>query len=497
MDPRNPRFSPGLAVGEFIEGTQARAQNPYPGAHILAAGLGFMGMPLAFLALPLYVYLPHHDVQVLGLPMAEVGLVFLLARSLDAVSDPLWGALWDRMFKRNLNQALGLCSLLAVVLCACLWALLLPQAGCRWVGGVWAGMRTASPLGLLGSPPPCAEGGLITWVAFFLMLAGVLYSALALAQQTWSARLGGGPSLQSRLAAWRESLGLAGVVLASLLWHDLALGWSAGVFSGLMAVAMLLWVLVPKWARATRAAAVDGFEDRGVATLPAANTIQTSPRSRSWARRVRSMAEPLAQGPFRALLGVFALNGTASAVAATLFIFYVEDNLQSKPQEAYFLGVYFLSAALSCPLWLKVIEKKGLSTAWQMGMALSVLVFLIALGLGAGDTAAFYLVCALTGVALGADLVVPTALLVEVLGELGQSGQHEGRYFAWWQVVNKLNLALAAGLGLPLLSIWGYEPGVVSASSLQALILGYALLPCVMKALALVFLRQWAQGRAR
>ena len=40
MDPRNPRFSPGLAVGEFIEGTQARAQNPYPGAHILAAGLG-------------------------------------------------------------------------------------------------------------------------------------------------------------------------------------------------------------------------------------------------------------------------------------------------------------------------------------------------------------------------------------------------------------------------------------------------------------------------
>ncbi len=109
-----------------------------------------MGMPLAFLALPLYVYLPHHDVQVLGLPMAEVGLVFLLARSLDAVSDPLWGALWDRMFKRNLNQALGLCSLLAVVLCACLWALLLPQAGCRWVGGGVGGDAHGQPTWSVG-----------------------------------------------------------------------------------------------------------------------------------------------------------------------------------------------------------------------------------------------------------------------------------------------------------------------------------------------------------
>ena len=85
--------------------------------------LGFMAMPLAFLALPLYVYLPHHDVQVLGLPMAQVGLMFLIARSLDAISDPLWGAMWDRTFKRRHSQVLLLCTALSMVLCLCFWGL--------------------------------------------------------------------------------------------------------------------------------------------------------------------------------------------------------------------------------------------------------------------------------------------------------------------------------------------------------------------------------------
>ena len=52
-------------------------QGMKPSGPPVASLLGFMGLPLAFLALPLYVYLPHHDVQTLGLPMAQVGFVFL------------------------------------------------------------------------------------------------------------------------------------------------------------------------------------------------------------------------------------------------------------------------------------------------------------------------------------------------------------------------------------------------------------------------------------
>ena len=42
------------------------------------------------------------------------------------------------------------------------------------------------------------------------------------------------------------------------------------------------------------------------------------------------------------------------------------------------------------------------------------------------------------------------ALLTGLMDELGERGQREGAYFGWWNFAAKLNLALAAGLALPL-----------------------------------------------
>jgi GPH family glycoside/pentoside/hexuronide:cation symporter len=47
-----------------------------------------------------------------------------------------------------------------------------------------------------------------------------------------------------------------------------------------------------------------------------------------------------------------------------------------------------------------------------------------------------------------------------------------------------LNLALAAGLALPLLQLFGYSPGSRDPDALQALSLAYGLLPCLLKAAA-------------
>ena len=71
--------------------------------------------------------------------------------------------------------------------------------------------------------------------------------------------------------------------------------------------------------------------------------------------------------------------------------------------------------------------------------------------LGAGDVAAFTAVCVASGVALGADLTLPGALLAGVIQRAGHAGAREGAYFGWWNFATKLNLALAAGLALPLL----------------------------------------------
>ena len=43
---------------------------------------GLLGLPLAFVALPLYVVLPHHYATTLGLPLASVGALLMLVRLL-------------------------------------------------------------------------------------------------------------------------------------------------------------------------------------------------------------------------------------------------------------------------------------------------------------------------------------------------------------------------------------------------------------------------------
>jgi Na+/melibiose symporter-like transporter len=182
------------------------------------------------------------------------------------------------------------------------------------------------------------------------------------------------------------------------------------------------------------------------------------------------------------LLAVFVLNGIASAIPATLVLFFVQDRLLApRAMEPAFLGTYFVFAAASMPLWLALVGRIGLARSWICGMLLAVAAFVWAATLGSGDTLAFLLVCAASGMALGTDLALPGAMLAGLIGQAGDRGSAEGAYFGWWNVATKLNLALAAGLALPLLAWFGYTPGARDASALGALTIAYCLLPCLLK----------------
>ena len=395
---------------------------------------GLLGLPLAFVALPLYVILPNHYAREFGMPLATLGAILLAARLFDAFIDPLLGRLSDQLFARSARAVLRLGALAAVLLALGFTGLFFP----------WQGVRD-SPVGLAA------------WAGAMLVLTYAAYSALSVSHQSWGAMLGGNEVQRSRIVAWREGLGLVGVVVASVTPSVLGLPATTGIFFVALLAGWLAWCRAPEpLARRT---------DRA----PAAGALWLPLRSRA----------------FRRLLVVFMLNGIASAVPATLVLFFIQDRLQAPPAlEPLFLGSYFLAAALSIALWLAVVKRLGLARTWLVGMGLAIAVFAWASQLGAGDTLAFAVICALSGVALGADLALPGALLAGVIQANGQSGQSEGAYFGWWNFATKLNLALAAGLALPLLAFFGYAPGSRDAGALDALVIAYCVLPCLLKLLA-------------
>lgn len=397
-----------------------------------AARYGLMGLPLAFVALPLYVLLPNHYARSFGVSLGALGALLLATRLADALIDPLLGRWSDRLFRRSVPALLGYAGLACIAMV---------------VG-----------FALLFFPPLRSGTGLLALGALLLMLTYASFSAVTLAHQSWGALLGADPLRQSRLVAWREGLGLVGVLLASVAPALLGLQAMVGLFALALGLGWLAWRAAPRpTAQALHAEAADGVASVDV-----------------W--------QPWRRAPFRRLLAVFVLNGIASAVPATLVLFFVQDRLQAPAaMEPLFLASYFLSAALSMPLWLVAVRRFGLARSWLGGMALAVAVFVWAATLGAGDALPFVAICLLSGVALGADLVMPGAMLAGLMARSGDLGRAQGAYFGWWGFATKLNLALAAGLALPLLGLVGYAPGAREPQALQALTVAYCLLPCLLK----------------
>lgn len=388
---------------------------------------GLLGLPLAFVALPLYVILPNYYAKAFGVPLAILGAILLGARLFDAFIDPLLGRLSDRLFARSATAVL--------------------QAG------VLAAVVLAAGFALLFFPQVKAPDALMVWATVMLVVTYAAYSFLSVSHQSWGAMLGGNESERSRIVAWREALGLVGVVLASVTPAALGMPAATIIFFVCLVVGWLAW---------TRA--VQPIAKKNVAAAPGAIWL------------------PFKHSNFKRLLLVFMLNGTASAVPATLVLFFVQDRLQApSSMEPLFLGSYFLAAALSIPIWLVIVKRIGLAKAWLCGMALSIAVFSWATQVGSGQTSAFLIICVLSGLALGTDLALPGALLAGVIQSNGDSGKSEGAYFGWWNFAIKLNLALAAGLALPLLDVFGYAPGQRNPQALQALVIAYCVLPCVLK----------------
>ena len=393
---------------------------------------GALGLPLAFVALPLFVVLPNHYAGALGVPLGLLGAVLLLARLFDAVADPLIGRWVDRLFAHSPAQA--------------------------WRAAALAGVVLAIGFAALFFPPVQGSTALLVWCAALLAVTYLGYSIATVVHQAWGARLGGNEAQRARIVAWREGLALAGVLVASVLPSLAGLGVTALVFAALLLVGLVLFRQAPQPAQ------------------PA--TVTTTP----------ALPKPFANPAFRKLLAIYLVNGIASAVPATLVLFFIRDRLQAPQFEPLFLASYFAAGALSIPLWVRGVARFGLARTWLAGMLLAIAVFIWAAGLGAADVAGFTAVCVLSGVALGADLTLPSALLAGVIQRAGHSGRAEGAYFGWWNFATKLNLALAAGVSLPALQALGYAPGSRSEQALSALTLAYCVLPCLLKLVAAALL---------
>lgn len=389
---------------------------------------GLFGLPLAMVALPVYVHVPQFYAMRFDLSLSAIGVALVAARLFDAFTDPLIGAWVDRA---------------------------------KGVGGYGRCIAISLPLLALGftallHPPQAISGYALAWFVLTLVVVTLGFSIATIAYQSWGAALSQAVGERARVTSAREGWGLLGVVLAAAIPSWLGFDGLLVLFVATMAVGA--WLLLRR------------------AVRPLVSTRAT-PDS-SW------LSKPFGNRDYRWLLAVFAINGIAAAVPATLFFFFAQDRLQLGDQAGLFLVLYFIAGAASMPMWAALARRLGEARAWLAGMALAIAAFVWSYWLMPGSALPYGVICVAAGIALGADLALPPALLAGVIARAGHSGQYEGAYFGTWNWVTKMNLALAAGVALPLLEWLGYQPGIQNAQGVHALGVAYALLPCGLKLLA-------------
>jgi Na+/melibiose symporter-like transporter len=404
-----------------------------PGTGALAA-YSLYAVPLLMTALPLAILLPDFYSARTALALPTIGLILLATRLIDAVADPLIGAWVDARKAR---------------------------------GGYLRPIALATPVlglafALLFAPPFADAARAGAWLFATLAAAYLGYSLAAVAYQAWGAELAQDDAGRARVTAAREGAGLLGVLLGGSLPQWAGYGATTAALLALLGVGLVLLARAAPQPPPARA-------------LPPGNPYL-------------GFVVPVAHRNARALLGVFALNALAPSITATVFLFFVADRLRLAEQAPLLLAVYFVAGAAGMPLWTRLARRFSLHALWLAGMVAAVAAFVWAYWLPAGAAGAFAAICVLSGLAFGADLALPPALLARVIDANGHRGQREGAYFGLWNFVNKLVLAAAAAAALALVEALGYTRGARDAASLDALAFTYAVLPCALKLAAAAFL---------
>lgn len=410
----------------------------------LALGIGGaeIGASLAFVAIN--TWLLYYLVNVARVPALLAGAVFVAGRVIDAISDPLMGALVDRTRRR--------------------WARM------RWIRlGAW-------PLGAAFALlwwAPAAAGDAAAWVALAALVAtSLLYTVVQVPVLSLTPDLVPDYDDRTRLTAVRTAfaviasmlavaappllvvaVGSGGAADAADLAASAPLGWAAmGVVFGVLVA--LGYRTLP----------------RLVAEPPAAPEARGGGDA-AWWTVVRSTG-------FLPVFGTFLVVTVGIMLVNSLLPFALESVLLvPAAQQTPLLALLFGTAVASFPLWTLVTGRIGKRAALSVGALLLALalVGLTTTGVGAGLQASTLGWTALAGVGLAAAMALPWAMLPDVVefDALRSGERREGLLYALFTFGQKLAGSVGVFANALAATLVGYQAG--SAVQSEATVRGLQL----------------------
>ena len=378
-------------------------------------------VPLTIVSLPLTVYLPKLYGE-LGINLALMGIVLLVARVSDVVTDPIIGILSDKTRSR---------------------------IGRRKPWLIFGALPLMATTYLLFVPPDDVS------LAYFIAVVILTYLAVTIVDIPYysgGAEMSGNYHERSRITVTRESFRFFGFLLAALIpaisqeafgvteLRDQVFFLAIGICALMPIVTILANVFVPE------------------------PKIPETPIQRfTFEQYKKGFRFMMRNGPYVRILIGFTGTVVGTSVDSVVSFFFCEYVLLAEASYQIALVGMMIAAMMALPGWLYLSKRIGkhktfvVSVVWYVSCAMLMpLLYFVPDWSGDG----FIALQTLKGVCAGAIGAMAFSMAADAIDiDTIKSGEpRTAFYLATWSAAQKIAVAFASFLGLTLVSLFGFDP---------------------------------------
>ncbi len=424
---------------------------------------GFLSMPLSMGGLPLSLYLTPYYASEFGISLAVIGIVIMLTRVTDVLTDPLIGTLSDRtpewLGRRGLWMAIGL-PVMSVAMIA-VFDPFVPNPGYLY---------------LFGS---------VAMLYFGWTLIGIPLAA-------WVAEISEDYHERSKITGARTWGGILGSLLAIILPLLLVwLGWPSVMPASEGSLQPMLRILA--WMT------VAGL----IVSVPLLLWLVPQPR---FARRERvdwrhGLRVIMTNQAFFRLLMANVTSAIAWNSINTLFIFFVTFYLLADATQWPMIVLAYLAGQfVGTPIIMALAPRFSKHRFLALCTMLATATFSLVLLFEPGDYYIYMGLNAVIGLLAPANAILAPSMAADVIDQdTVSTGEQRGALFmALWGMADKFAIAASAAIALPLVQFLGFDPQVANdPAGLAALQYSFCLVPCVFFAISVAFIWNYPLTRER
>ena len=400
-----------------------------------------LAIPLAFVGLPIYINVSDFYIRQFEINIAFLALIILGVRLLDALQEPFLGLLSDYLIKKNISH--------------------------KKIIYVSASFLALSFFALFNPPNFSNPSLILLWLTFSMLATYSFFNLTVVNFEALAVIIAKNSAQRIEVNSYKEFFGLIGILIAAsspTIIKLLLKNEENNYFYLSLIFAFLLF------------SAIIFFFHK----IPLEeNKITTKFNFK------KILSEIFSNKIFLKFMGIFFINSLAVSLPASVITFYVNDVLKCPEKLGIFLTIYFLSAAIFMIFWKKIAQKIGKINSWSISILGSILTFIFAYFVDSSNSDLFFLICFLSGVFLGADLMMPPAIIAEIIH---QKHDKISSYLAFWNMINKAGLMCASFMSLMVLWLVSFDAKNVNQESLMAIPIIYAIIPCALKILVVLLL---------